>query len=136
MAKTIHIFNRAHTGYRRANIAFDKGDNQLDNISQTQLAAIEDDPRLMVQSSAMFERPKQATVVAQGADANKPNELSAEQSLLVDTIRDLAEQERLELTQSGKVEVACLEAALPAEFEFNAKDRDIAWAFYQAALEE
>ena len=51
-ADRIFIINRAHEGYRRAGVAFQKGVNELSAglFTADQLAAIEADPRLSIGS--------------------------------------------------------------------------------------
>ncbi|OUR62054.1 hypothetical protein A9Q74_06290 [Colwellia sp. 39_35_sub15_T18] len=48
------IISAMHTGYRRAGIAFDKGDNTVE-IDELQLAQIEQDSNLLVQSTESIE---------------------------------------------------------------------------------
>jgi hypothetical protein len=48
------IISAMHTGYRRAGIAFDKGENTVD-VDETQLLQIEQDSNLLVQSATPFE---------------------------------------------------------------------------------
>ncbi|MCR9664501.1 HI1506-related protein [Vibrio parahaemolyticus] len=50
IASLVSVICHAHTGYRRAGMAFSKGENTLkpDSITQTQLAQLKADPRLKV----------------------------------------------------------------------------------------
>ena len=51
---TAIIISAMHTGYRRANIAFDKGENTVE-VDESQLALIEQDSNLLVQSAEPIE---------------------------------------------------------------------------------
>jgi len=48
------VISAMHTGYRRANIAFEKGENHIE-IDEEQLALIEKDSNLLVQSAEPIE---------------------------------------------------------------------------------
>lgn len=72
MSKKITIISVAHDGYRRAGLAFNKGENELDvdKVSATQLAAIEKDPRLAVKATVVETTAPQGAVDAGSVGAS------------------------------------------------------------------
>ncbi|QSX32619.1 Rho termination factor N-terminal domain-containing protein [Shewanella avicenniae] len=71
MSNKITIISVAHDGYRRAGLAFNKGENELDadKVSATQLAAIEKDPRLAVKGTVVETTATQGAVDTAGVGA-------------------------------------------------------------------
>lgn len=149
MAKqSITVFNSGHAGYRRAGIAFNKGDNVIDGLSAAQIQQIENDPRLVLQNADSAESADQTQLVENGdsVDITKLSEAVGDGSgeklplliqppeelfAVVAIIQTLATTNALELTGSGVPTTACLEAAT-AGMKISAAQRDTAWEWLKA----
>lgn len=148
MAKrtNISVFNSAHSGYRRAGIAFAKGDNVVESPTEAQIQQIANDKRLVLQGASETESTTQTDMV--GADnslqqgVGEPAQITGDGSgealpeipPLAEVINTLAIDGTLELTKSGKPEVAQLEEV--NQTSVSAAERDAAWEYYKQHLAE
>ena len=114
MAK-LTITNTAHEGYRRAGVAFVKGANELDasDFSETQLAQIEQDPRLLLQGA----NPS--------ADAESEHSLEA----LVEHLKGLDKDDASLWKQDNTPKASAFPAGVSAEM------RDAAWQAFVAEID-
>ncbi len=64
LMQVIVVMCLAHTGYRRAGLAFNRGENRYaaDELSESQLAQIKADPRLKVSTVEQDPQTAQATL--------------------------------------------------------------------------
>lgn len=137
---TIRVFNAAHSGYRRANLTFHRGENLLPaaSVSQAQLKQIQADSRLTVETYAA---PAVGVDDTRAVDAQPldltgcPDELAAIVALIA-----LADADgSLALTSSNKPDIKALEAmgieyvdGKQVPMSISAAQRDAAWEWYQA----
>ncbi|KGJ86443.1 HI1506-related protein [Colwellia psychrerythraea] len=130
------IISSMHTGYRRAGIAFDKGENTVE-VDEIQLAKIEQDHNLLVQSTESIEP---------GADSSSQGNVDADsvdKSITGPSVDDVT----LDLSHAPK-ELHAIIAAVHAKqcqepltrkpncdefggLKVSGADRDAAWAWYQ-----
>ncbi|MBY6223563.1 HI1506-related protein [Ferrimonas balearica] len=121
-SKTMRVVCLAHTGYRRAGLAFEKGDNTLDatGLTEAQLAQITADPRLRLEGQG------DSVSAVSGAAISSAPALTLAQALA-----QLQPDNPDHFTQSGKPKTEALEALVKQPV--SAKARDSVWAEYQAA---
>ncbi|WP_407546546.1 HI1506-related protein [Vibrio parahaemolyticus] len=138
------VKNFAHTGYRRAGVAFKKGDNRLCSVDFTdsQLAMLDKDPRLSVQKLAatsdthadvnLQAGPLVGSIPSVSVDSQETG--SSKQALDIDAAAQLAVQGAMfqlesdnpaHWTKGGKPEINALSAIL--ERKVTAAERDDAW---------
>lgn len=131
IASSIMVICHAHTGYRRAGMAFSKGENTLkpDSITETQLVQLKADPRLKVTlaedafSSATLNEPT-------GGDQSDGNlGDSALPANLVEAIQRIDPSNTEHFTTSGKPTTEALSELM--QTKVSAAERDEAWAFIQ-----
>lgn len=136
MAKqSITVFNRAHSGYRRAGFAFTKGDNVVEGATDAQILAITNDKRLVLQNADKAKPDAKVDVVGADNQLREGVEEDANQGTaesLAEVINTLQVDGLLELTKSGKPEIAQLEAA--SQTQVSAVERDAAWDYYNEHL--
>lgn len=153
IAALVHVHCLAHSGYRRAGMAFNHGENTLQpsDITTAQLAQLKADPRLKVTvADESKETPTSDTI----SDANLPNLASSDGSqgesvdagdpstsleegeeppakpeTLVDAIKLLDPSNAEHFTGSGKPQVEALSELLGKKV--TATERDEAWQFVQ-----
>lgn len=148
---SIKIINLAHDGYRRAGLAFTKGENVLLNLDKAQLAQIEVDPRLKLLSkdggSALADdsqTPSGAVDDMASAAALAPNTAPAaltpvkstnEQDMaqVFEVIASLEPDNKAHFTTNGKPQASELEKRLNRSV--SASERDAIWLAYQAQEE-
>ncbi len=143
------VINLAHDGYRRAGVAFTKGENLLSKLDKAQLAQIEADPRLKLlskgglstvtddsqtPSGAVDDLASAAALVPDNAADNTPsapvkssNEQDMEQVFEAIASLELANKDHF--TVSGKPQAAELEKRLNRSV--SASERDGMWQAYQ-----
>lgn len=123
---TLRITNKAHDGYRRAGVVFDKGINDVaaSAFNKDQLAAIEADPRLSITV------PDEVTPAETSAPEGAVDHDGVDDPLAkgMETLLALIEADELELNNSGKPNADALGV--------NAKQRDQIWSDYQAQTEQ
>ncbi|MGR5271357.1 HI1506-related protein [Vibrio alginolyticus] len=132
IASSIMVICHAHTGYRRAGMAFSKGENTLkpDSVTQTQLAQLKADPRLKVTlaedalSSAALNEPTGGNQ----SDGDLGN--STLPANLVEAIQRLDPSNTEHFTTSGKPTTEALSELM--QTKVSAAERDEAWAACQA----
>ncbi|WP_299001782.1 HI1506-related protein [uncultured Shewanella sp.] len=142
--KSTKILNLAHTGYRRAGIAFTKGENALPKLDKAQLAQIEADPRLKLLSKAGVsaladDSQAQSGALDAGASAapltpaestNEQDDNAQDDSAQVfSAIASLSLDNKDHFTVSGKPQAAELEKRLNRSV--SASERDAMWQAYQ-----
>ncbi|AYV12988.1 HI1506-related protein [Shewanella algae] len=120
----------AHDGYRRAGVAFVRGENVLsDDLSDEQLAAIKADPRIRVQTAEGISEP--ALVSTQGSmdttDGNTP-------LTFAEAIAKLAPDNKEHFTSGNKPQTAALTQLMGKPI--SAAERDALWQSYQDAQNE
>ncbi|WP_034832849.1 HI1506-related protein [Endozoicomonas numazuensis] len=140
---TLFITNKAREGYRRAGMAFAKGDNAVSAnlFTEDQLAALQADPRLVVKAApnaAAETSETQGPVDDGGVGAgvtdsgvvlkDKPEEVQEELPDGLARLRELHGSGELELNSSGKPNADVLGV--------NAKQRDEVWAIFCAEQEQ
>ncbi|WP_298769673.1 HI1506-related protein [uncultured Shewanella sp.] len=130
------ILNLAHTGYRRAGLAFTKGENVLLNLDKAQLAQIKADPRLKLlsknaptansqtSSGALDDRASAAPLTP--AKSTNEQDDSAQVFAAIASL-ELANKDHF--TVSGKPQAAELEKRLNCSV--SASERDEMWQAYQ-----
>lgn len=121
-SNTLRVVCLAHTGYRRAGLAFEKGDNALDasRLTEAQLAQITADPRLRLEGQGDNTSSEPTAPVS-----------SAPALTLAQALAQLQPDNPAHFTQSGKPKTEALEALVKQPV--SAKARDSAWAEHQAA---
>jgi len=126
----IIVKNAAHTGYRRAGLALQEGENRFDkaNITDAQLAQLKADPRLAV---IVEQAQASASGHASGAvdGGGNGNALS-----IAEAIMQLDPNNEAHFTKSGKPEVKALSALLGGTV--SAAERDEVWDAMQDATEK
>lgn len=126
----IIVKNAAHTGYRRAGLALQAGDNRFDkaSITDAQLAQLEADPRLavIVEQSQASESGHAPGAVDGGGNGNALS--------IAEAIMQLDPNNEAHFTRSGKPEVKAL-AALLGE-NVSAAERDEVWDAMQDGVEK
>ncbi|WP_299001725.1 HI1506-related protein [uncultured Shewanella sp.] len=150
--KSTKILNLAHDGYRRAGIAFTKGENALPKLDKAQLAQIEADPRLKLlskagvsaladngqaQSGAVDNTASAAELIPKQAPDNTPVKSTNEQddnaqddsAQVFSAIASLSLDNKDHFTVSGKPQAAELEKRLNRSV--SASERDAMWQAYQ-----
>ncbi|HHC6618075.1 TPA: HI1506-related protein [Vibrio parahaemolyticus] len=133
IASLVSVICHAHTGYRRAGMAFSKGENTLkpDSITQTQLVLLKADPRLKVTvaedalSSPSFNEPTSGNQ----SDGDLGN--STLPANLVEAIQRLDPSNAEHFTTSGKPTTEALSELM--QTKVSASERDEAWETFQAS---
>ncbi|WP_417345705.1 HI1506-related protein [Ferrimonas sp.] len=145
MAKTILVTCLANSGYRRAGLAFQKGENHLEaaQLSQAQLAAIEGDHRLSI-AQADPEGPVVENRLGDGLDSAEGLNLAlVEDELLrpfVAVIDQLARSGELTEGKKPKVDELAFETeddqGKAIKVKPTAAQRDAAWEVYQQLIQQ
>ncbi|WP_354624842.1 HI1506-related protein [Psychromonas sp. MME2] len=138
--KSITVFNSSHSGYRRAGLVFNKGDNVIDDATDAQIHAITNDKRLVLQGADKADTATSADLVAGNnslqqsvegdgsGDALPPVVVPPESiAFLVAIMQWLQRAGTLELTGSGAPTTKCLENAIEDDVQISAAMRDEAW---------
>ncbi|OUR89885.1 hypothetical protein A9Q81_20725 [Gammaproteobacteria bacterium 42_54_T18] len=137
------IISAMHTGYRRAGIAFDKGENTVE-VDEVQLAKIEQDHNLLVQSTESIE-PSADSLSQGNVDTDSVGE--GVNVVGIGHINASLDDVTLDLSHAPK-ELHAIIAAIHAkqcqepltrkpncdefgELKVNGADRDAAWVWYQ-----
>lgn len=131
IASSIMVICHAHTGYRRAGMAFSKGENTLkpDSITQTQLAQLKADPRLKV---TVAEDALSSSTINEPTGGNQSDGDLGNSTLpanLVEAIQRLDPSNTEHFTTSGKPTTEALSELM--QTKVSAAQRDEAWAFIQ-----
>ncbi|HIF5850971.1 TPA: HI1506-related protein [Vibrio parahaemolyticus] len=131
IASLVSVICHAHTGYRRAGMAFSKGENTLkpDSITQTQLAQLKADPRLKV---TLAEDALSSTTSNEPTGGNQSDGNLGDSALpanLVEAIQRLDPSKTEHFTTSGKPTTEALSELM--QTKVSAAERDEAWAFIQ-----
>lgn len=126
----IIVKNAAHTGYRRAGLALQEGENRFDKatITDAQLAQLKADPRLAViveQSQASESGHAPGAVDGSG----NSNALS-----IAEAIMQLDPSNEAHFTKSGKPELKALSTILGRNV--TGAERDEVWSAMQDAAEK
>ncbi len=131
IASLVSVICHAHTGYRRAGMAFSKGENTLkpDSITQTQLAQLKADPRLKVTlaEKALSSSTLNETTGGDQSDGDLGD--SALPANLVEAIQRLDPSNTEHFTTSGKPTTEALSELM--QTKVSAAQRDEAWALIQ-----
>lgn len=129
----IVVKNFAHSGYRRAGVALERGENHFKagDFTTSQLAMLQADKRLSV--SLSNEQVQESTSSDGEEQRMADGELSADLTLL-NAIAQLDPNNDEHYTKSGKPQTEALEALV--DRSITAAERDQAWADYQAGLAE
>jgi hypothetical protein len=125
-----------HTGYRRAGIAFDKGENTVE-IDETQLVQIEQDKNLLVQSVESIEPGSNNDT--QGNVDDGLLDSSVKKPSLDNTTLDLAHAPEALNAIIATIHAKNCETPLTkkpncdefGELKVSGADRDAAWDWYQ-----
>jgi hypothetical protein len=135
------IICHAHTGYRRAGLAFNHGENHIDTsaITPTQWAMLKDDPRLSVSegistTQVPISDPPSSPPDSQGA--LEPVGLSDDLASgiakdLTEAIGLLSPDDKTHFTTSGKPQTDALTQLMGGPV--SASQRDAAWTVYKQA---
>ncbi|EML0278180.1 hypothetical protein D5E85_13100 [Vibrio parahaemolyticus] len=133
IASLVSVICHAHTGYRRAGMAFSKGENTLkpDSITQTQLAQLKADPRLKVTvaEDALSSTTSNEPTGGNQSDGNLGN--STLPANLVEAIKRLDPSNTEHFTTSGKPATEALSELM--QTKVSAAERDEAWETFQAS---
>ncbi|MCR9935270.1 HI1506-related protein [Vibrio antiquarius] len=131
IASLVSVICHAHKGYRRAGMAFSKGENTLkpDSITQTQLAQLKADPRLKVTvvEDALSSSPINEPTGGDQSDGDLGD--STLPANLVEAIQRLDPSNTEHFTTSGKPTTEALSELM--QTKVSAAERDEAWAFIQ-----
>ena len=131
IASLVSVICHAHTGYRRAGMAFSKGENTLkpDSITQTQLAQLKADPRLKVTvaEDALSSPPINEPTGGDQSDGDLGD--STLPANLEEAIQRLDPSNTEHFTTSGKPTTEALSELM--QTKVSAAERDEAWAFIQ-----
>ncbi len=155
-SKSILVKNAAHTGYRRAGVAFKQGENSFleTAFTESQLAQLKADPRLSVSFVAAGEiqtgqiasnSTDEGTldgsnalsgVIAGDVFVGDTTGPSANESTvsLVDAIGLLKPDDESHFTKGGKPEIKALEALIGGSV--TAAERDAAWEEFKASQDQ
>ena len=133
IASLVSVICHAHTGYRRAGMAFSKGENTLkpDSITQTQLAQLKADPRLKV---TLAEDALSSTTSNEPTGGNQSDGDLGDSTLpanLVEAIQRLDPSNTEHFTTSGKPTTEALSELM--QTKVSAAERDEAWETFQAS---
>lgn len=131
IASLVSVICHAHTGYRRAGMAFSKGENTLkpDSITQTQLAQLKADPRLKV---TLAEDALSSSPINEPTGGNQSDGDLGDSTLpanLVEAIQRLDPSNTEHFTTSGKPTTEALSELM--QTKVSAAERDEAWEFIQ-----
>lgn len=131
IASLVSVICHAHTGYRRAGMAFSKGENTLkpDSITQTQLAQLKADPRLKV---TVAEDALSSSPINEPTGGNQSDGDLGDSTLpanLVEAIQRLDPSNTEHFTTSGKPTTEALSELM--QTKVSAAERDEAWEFIQ-----
>ncbi|MGF1775898.1 HI1506-related protein [Vibrio nomapromontoriensis] len=129
ITQAITVKNLAHGGYRRAGIAFEKGDNRIEpeTITTTQLEMLKQDPRLKVCDVQASPSGEQSGAVDAGALSHLVTEPLA---ALIEAIKQLDPSNNQHFTSSGKPQVDALAERVGQKV--SASERDAAWEAMQS----
>lgn len=151
----IRIKNHRHTGYRRAGITFDKGENELQLVSlnQSQLAAIKADPVLELLESAegtaetgaashsTTQGPMDALSLGSPLKGKEfelviPDSVPKELHVWIQVIETVEASGELTLGEDGKPTCESLTITLPEGKTVTPLEehRDAAWQAYQSIV--
>lgn len=133
IASSIMVICHAHTGYRRAGVAFSKGENALkpDSITQTQLVQLKADPRLKV---TVAESALSSTTLDESTGGNPSDGDLVDSALpanLVEAIQRLDPSNTEHFTAGGKPSTEALSELM--QTKVSAAERDEAWETFQAS---
>ncbi|MCG9624637.1 HI1506-related protein [Vibrio mediterranei] len=130
ITQALIVKNLAHSGYRRAGLVLQKGDNPVEpeTLTHTQLAQIKQDARLHVCEVETDQGHADSGAVDSGSlsdsvDVNKPKSL-------VEAIKLLDPSNKAHFTSGGKPQTDVL-AELMGD-KVSAKERDEAWEEVQS----
>lgn len=133
IASLVSVICHAHTGYRRAGMAFSKGENTLkpDSITQTQLAQLKADPRLKVTVAESTLSSATSNEPTGGNQSDGDLGDSALPANLVEAIQRLDPSSTEHFTTSGKPTTEALSELM--QTKVSAAERDEAWEAFQAS---
>ncbi|EHR6781247.1 HI1506-related protein [Vibrio parahaemolyticus] len=131
IASLVSVICHAHTGYRRAGMAFSKGENTLKpgSITETQLVQLKADPRLKV---TVAEDALSGSTINEPTGGNQSDGDLGDSALpanLVEAIQRLDPSNTEHFTTSGKPTTEALSELM--QTKVSAAERDEAWAFIQ-----
>ncbi|MDW3137062.1 HI1506-related protein [Vibrio sp. 1288] len=131
IASLVSVICHAHTGYRRAGMAFSKGENTLkpDSITQTQLAQLKADPRLKVTLAEDALSSPTSNEPTGGNQSDSDLGDSALPANLVEAIQRLDPSNTKHFTTSGKPTTEALSELM--QTKVSAAQRDEAWELIQ-----
>ncbi|CCN69784.1 HI1506-related protein [Vibrio nigripulchritudo] len=141
IAQLVHVHCLAHTGYRRAGMAFVHGENTLepDSLTETQLAQIQADPMFKVSlSDPKVSQPEgghslsKEPLVESGLHTGLTTPDPKTPESLVDAILKLDASNASHFTSSGKPQVDALESLMGTKV--TAAERDEAWQQVQDSV--
>ncbi|MBE4620994.1 HI1506-related protein [Vibrio navarrensis] len=123
----IIVKNAAHTGYRRAGLALEQGENRFDKskVTDAQLAQLKADPRLAVVV-------EQAQASSSGHTSGAVDG-SADALSIAEAIMQLDPKNEEHFTKSGKPELKALSAILGRNV--TGAERDDVWNAMQEAAD-
>ncbi len=150
-SKSILVKNAAHTGYRRAGVAFKQGENSFPEtaFTESQLAQLKADARLSVSfvaageiqtgqiaSNSTDEGTLDGSNALSGVIDGDTTGPSANESTvsLVDAIGLLNPDDESHFTKGGKPEIKALEALIGGSV--TAAERDAAWEEFKASQDQ
>ncbi len=127
------VVSRQPNGYRRAGLAFNKGDNHLPlaELSDEQVAAIKADPRFKVVETSMAVDSPGSLDIPNG-DTSLTNQDTTAPVLLsfAEAIAKLDKANNEHFTSGGKPQCSALEALMGQPI--SAAERDAQWAAFTA----
>ncbi|MCR9487228.1 HI1506-related protein [Vibrio alginolyticus] len=132
IASLVSVICHAHTGYRRAGMAFSKGENTLKpgSITNTQLAQLKADQRLKV-SVIESEELEESNKAGSGNSDSGPVDGGLLPGSLVEAIQRLDPSNTEHFTTSGKPTTEALSELM--QTKVSAAERDEAWETFQTS---
>lgn len=127
------VVSRQPNGYRRAGLAFNKGDNHLPlaELSDEQVAAIKADTRLKVFETSMAVDSTGSLDIPNGDPSLTSQDTTAPVPLsFAEAIAKLDKANNEHFTSSGKPQCSALEALMGQPI--SAAERDAQWAAFTA----
>lgn len=127
------VVSRQPNGYRRAGLAFNKGDNPLPlaELSDEQVAAIKADTRLKVFETSMAVDSPGSLDIPNGDPSLTSQDTTAPEPLsFAEAIAKLDKANNEHFTSSGKPQCSALEALIGQPI--SAAERDAQWAAFTA----
>lgn len=127
------VVSRQPNGYRRAGLAFNKGDNPLSlaELSDEQVAAIKADTRLKVFETSMAVDSTGSLDIPNGDPSLTSQDTTAPVPLsFAEAIAKLDKANNEHFTSSGKPQCSALEALMGQAI--SAAERDAQWAAFTA----